>query len=115
MDYWIVLVRHRRPFSSPVPSSLSTDRRRQTWAVSSVSPDRAARVCPCGHRWVERCSEYLAAPELATLLLLEVVRVDPLHVVGLSGRDRNVEVNHQFGEAVTIDEHDLRFNSLNVR
>jgi len=24
VDYWIVLVRHRRPFSSPVPSSLST-------------------------------------------------------------------------------------------
>lgn len=48
-------------------------------------------VSPTGHRSVG----------------IEVVTVDPLHHVGHRGTDANVALDHQIGELVPVDQHDV--------
>jgi hypothetical protein len=47
--------------------------------------------------------------------LVEVVGVDPLDCVARSHRDTNVEVDHEAGQLLPVDENHLCVNLTNVR
>jgi len=53
-------------------------------------------------------------PEWLLLLLAEVIRVNPLRFVRRHGCDTNVEVDHQVGQMVAVNQHDLGVNLFDV-
>jgi len=48
------------------------------------------------------------------LLFAEVIRINPLRFVRRHGCDTNVEVDHQVGQMVAVNQHDLGVNLLHV-